>query len=78
MDIRIGVTQSPREITFEVEDDAAARKKIKAAVDAAISGATDVLWLTDKKGREVAVPGAKIAYVEFGSPESDKRMGFGG
>jgi hypothetical protein len=61
-----------------VEDDASARKKIKAAVDAAISGATDVLWLTDKKGREVVVPGAKIAYVEFGSPESDKRMGFGG
>ena len=78
MDIRIGVTQSPREITLEVEDDAAARKKIKAAVDAAISGATDVLWLTDKKGREVVVPGAKIAYVDFGSPESDKRMGFGG
>ena len=78
MDIRIGVTQSVREITREVEDDAAARKKIKTAVDAAISGATDVLWLTDKKGREVAVPGAKIAYVEFGSPDSDKRMGFGG
>jgi hypothetical protein len=78
MDIRIGVTQSPREITLEVEDDAATRKKIKAAVDTAISGATDVLWLTDKKGREVVVPGAKIAYVEFGSPESDKRMGFGG
>ena len=78
MDIRIGVTQSVREITLEVEDDAASRKKIKTAVDAAISGATDVLWLTDKKGREVAVPGAKIAYVEFGSPDSDKRMGFGG
>ena len=78
MDIRIGVTQSVREITLEVEDDAAVRKKIKTAVDAAISGATDVLWLTDKKGREVAVPGAKIAYVEFGSPDSDKRMGFGG
>ena len=78
MDIRIGVTQSVREITLEVGDDAAARKKIKTAVDAAISGATDVLWLTDKKGREVAVPGAKIAYVEFGSPDSDKRMGFGG
>ena len=29
MDIRIGVTQSPREITLEVEDDAAARKKLK-------------------------------------------------
>jgi hypothetical protein len=78
MDIRIGVTQSPREIALEVEDDAAGRKKIKAAVEAAMSGATDVLWLTDKKGREIAVPGNKIAYVEFGSPDSDKKMGFGG
>jgi len=78
MEIRIGVTQSPREIALEVADDAATRKKVKTAIEAAITGATDVLWLTDKKGREVAVPGTKIAYIEVGSPDSEKKMGFGG
>ena len=36
-----------------------------------------VLWLTDKKGRRVAVPAAKVAYVEVGAPSSDRRVGFG-
>jgi hypothetical protein len=34
--------------------------------------------LTDKKGREVAIAGIKIAYVELGSPEGDRKIGFGG
>ncbi|MEI7746629.1 MAG: DUF3107 family protein, partial [Actinomycetota bacterium] len=36
-----------------------------------------VLWLTDRKGREVAVPIAKLAYIEVGAPSSDRRVGFG-
>ena len=66
MEIRIGVTQSAREIVVDVEGGDKDRAKLKAAVDAALSGATDSLWLQDKKGREVAVPSAKIAYVEIG------------
>ncbi|HBU75723.1 MAG TPA: DUF3107 domain-containing protein [Acidimicrobiaceae bacterium] len=75
MDVRIGVTQTARELTFEVEDDQ--RKDLSSRVDAALSGATDVLWVTDRKGREVAIPAAKIAYVEFGTSE-ERRIGFGG
>jgi hypothetical protein len=51
---------------------------VKAGIDAALSGATDVLWITDKRGRQVAVPAAKIAYVEIGTPDGDRRIGFGG
>ena len=29
-----------------------------------------VLWLTDKRGRQVGVPVAKIAYVEIGAPDA--------
>lgn len=76
MDIRIGVTQAPREITMDIDD--AARDTVKKNVDAALKGEADTLWLTDKKGREVVVPAAKIAYVEFGSPDADRRIGFGG
>ena len=34
-----------------------------------------MLWLTDKKGRRVGVPTAKLAYVEIGAPRSDRRVG---
>ena len=36
-----------------------------------------VLWLTDRKGRKVGVPVAKVAYVEVDPPVSDRRVGFG-
>jgi hypothetical protein len=76
VDIRIGVTQAAREISLELAD--GDRDDAKAKVEAALSGAADVLWLVDKKGKSVAVPAAKIAYVEIGSTESDRRIGFGG
>ncbi|MBV9664879.1 MAG: DUF3107 family protein, partial [Actinobacteria bacterium] len=33
-------------------------------------------WLTDKRGRTVAVPTAKVAYIEIGSPTDERRVGF--
>jgi hypothetical protein len=36
-----------------------------------------VLWLTDRKGRRVGIPVAKIAYVEMGEPTAERRVGFG-
>jgi hypothetical protein len=77
MDLRIGVTQSPRELSLELADDTD-RDDLKARIDAALNGASDVLWITDKKRREVGVPSAKIAYVEIGTPDSERRIGFGG
>ena len=78
MDVRIGVTQAAREITLELEDDKKTRDELKKAVDAALTGATDTLWVTDKRGRQVGVPSAKLAYVDIGSSDTDRRMGFGG
>jgi hypothetical protein len=77
MDIRIGVTQSPREVTVEVAD-STDRVELRTRVEAALSGAVDVLWLTDKKGRDIAVVASKIAFVEIGSAEAERRLGFGG
>lgn len=77
MDVRIGVTQAPRELTYELADDAKTRTDLKKAVEAVLSGALDTLWFTDKKGRDIGVPAAKIAYVEIGSSEGDRRIGFG-
>jgi len=77
VDVRIGVTQAPREVAVEMAEDVD-RDAVRKQVEAAITGAIDVLWLEDKKGRTVAVPAAKIAYVEIGSQDSTRRIGFGG
>ena len=77
MAVRIGVTQSPREISLELPDDLD-RAALKSQIDAALTGALDVLWLTDRKGRDTGVAAAKIAFVELGSPEGERRIGFGG
>ena len=76
MDVRIGVSQTAKELDIELPDDADARE-IKADLDKAIADET-TFWLTDQKGRQVGVPAAKIAYVEIGAPDSARRIGFGG
>lgn len=77
MDVRIGVTQAPREINIELADDVD-RDDLKTRCEAALAGASDVLWVTDKRGKDVGIPAAKIAYIELGSSDGDRRIGFGG
>jgi hypothetical protein len=76
VDVRIGVTQAPREIEVELADDVDADKLAKQ-IEKTLSEASAVLWLTDRRGRRVGVPAAKIAYIEIGSPAEDRRVGFG-
>jgi hypothetical protein len=75
VDVRIAVIQAPRELTVEMPDDE--RDDTIAKVEAALAGAVDVLWLTDKRGRKVGVPTARLAYVEVGTNDGDRRIGFG-
>lgn len=77
MDIRIGITHAAREISLEL-DDSVKPESLKKQVEEAIAGKVNVLWFTDKKGKQVAVPTEKIAYVEIGSADSSPRIGFGG
>jgi hypothetical protein len=77
VDVRIGVTQAPRELNIELADDVD-RDELKSRVEAALAGATDVLWITDKRGKDVLIAAAKIAYIELGSAAGDRRIGFGG
>jgi hypothetical protein len=76
VDVRIGVTQAPRELNLELADDTD-RDALKEQIDAAIAAGDRVLWLTDRRGRQVAVPVDKLAYVEVGPPDGDRRIGFG-
>ena len=76
MDIRIGVTYTPKEVALELDDSVSA-DAVKTKVEDALSGASSTLWLADKKGRQIGVPADKIAYVEIGSEESTRPIGFG-
>ncbi len=76
MDVRIGLTQTPKELEVQLDDDADAAA-LRKQVDAALADGS-TLWLTDRKGRQVGVPAAKLAYVEIGSPDDARRIGFGG
>jgi hypothetical protein len=70
------VTYTPKEVTVELADDTLAAD-VRQKVEAALSGADAVLWLEDRKGRHIAVPADKISYVEIGSAEADRPIGFG-
>ncbi len=74
MDIRIGVTYTAKELDVELPDDVD-HDGVKATIEAAIAEG-HVLWLSDRKGREVGVPSDKIAYVDIGSSDSSHRIGF--
>ena len=76
MDVRIGVTYTAKELDIDLGPDADA-DDVQNRVDAAVSGDESVLWLTDKKGRRLGIPTEKIAYVEIGSSENERRIGFG-
>lgn len=77
MELRISVSHSVRDITLELDNDDKSRDAARTAVEAALAGKSEVLWLKDKRGREVAVPAEKIAFVEFGAPDGERRLGFG-
>ena len=76
MDVRIGITHTPKELEVEMPDDAD-RDDVVADIEKLLKTGDGVLWLTDRKGRRVGVPVVKVAYVEVGAPSSDRRVGFG-
>ena len=72
MEVKIGVQNVAREITFETDSSA---EEVVAAVSAAIEQGTP-LTLTGEKGRKVLVPAGVLGYVQLG--ETEKRgVGFG-
>jgi hypothetical protein len=77
VDVRIGVTYSAKELDVEVPDGTSA-EDLRKQIESALADDDNVLWLTDRKGRQVGVPASKVAYVEIGSPHEERRIGFGG
>lgn len=74
MEIRIGIVNAPRELSFESSQ---SPEELTEKIQAGISSGTGILTLADDKGRVYIVPTAGIAYVELGTEES-RRIGFVG
>ena len=72
MEIRIGITNTARELSFETDESA---ESVKAAVSAALDSGAAYLTLADAKGTSYIVPTAGIAFVEVGTDQS-RRVGF--
>jgi Protein of unknown function (DUF3107) len=73
MEVKLGVTYSPKELVVEVEQSADELAKL---VEETMTGKSKVLWLSDAKGRRIGVPTDKLAYVEVGEEHPDRRVGF--
>jgi hypothetical protein len=76
VDVRIGVKSSPKELEVVLAEDTDG-DAVREHIDAAFAqGGT--LWLTDRRGRQYGVPIDKVAYVEIGSSDKGRHIGFGG
>jgi hypothetical protein len=73
VEVRIGVTDSPRELVF---NSAQTPDELEKLVTAALTKGSELLNLTDEKGRRFLVHPARVAYVELG-PADGRRVGFG-
>jgi hypothetical protein len=76
VDVRIGIIQSARELDIDLPE-GTKHDDIVGDVEKALAQPDGVLWLVDKRGRRVAVPSGKIAYIEIGGGGEDRRVGFG-
>ncbi|HEX6419854.1 MAG TPA: DUF3107 domain-containing protein [Acidimicrobiales bacterium] len=76
MDVRIGVKNSPREIEVILADDTDG-EEVRAHIDRTLSDGK-TLWLTDRRGRTYGIPVDKVAYIEIGTSDKSRRIGFGG
>ncbi|GAB2520781.1 DUF3107 domain-containing protein [Microbacterium petrolearium] len=72
MEIRIGITNTGRELSFESAESA---ETVKKTIAAALKEGTMHIELVDAKGTTYLVPVANLAYVEIGS-EGKRPVGF--
>jgi hypothetical protein len=73
VEVKIGVTDSPRELMF---NSAQTPSEVEKLVTDALGKQSGVLTLTDEKGRRFLVQTSRIAYVEIGAADV-RRVGFG-
>lgn len=72
MEIRIGIANTGRELTFESNETADA---VRSTISDALTSGAAFVTLFDSRGSSYIVPTAGIAFVEVGTDQS-RRVGF--
>jgi hypothetical protein len=75
VDVRIGIIQAPRELEVELGD-GDGQEAVVEQIEKTLSSGEGVLWLTDRRGRRIGVPAARIGYIEVGAVDA-RKVGFG-
>lgn len=73
MEVRIGIRDVAREVTFESDQ---TPEQVRATVADALASGNTLIQLEDDKGRAILVPVSALGYVEVGAQEKG-RVGFG-
>jgi hypothetical protein len=73
VEVKIGITDSPRELFFNSTQ---TPDELEKLVTAGLAKGSEVLSLSDDKGRRFLVQAAKVSYVEIGAADG-RRVGFG-
>jgi hypothetical protein len=73
VEVKIGITDSPRELVFS---SAQTSEEVEELVSAALREESGLLSLNDERGRRFLISAARIAYVEIGVSDA-RRVGFG-
>ena len=72
MEIKIGITNIAREVTFETD---ATPDTVRGQIEQAVADNAALLTLSDTKGRQYLVSTESISYVELGA-EAGRKVGF--
>lgn len=72
MDVKIGISDLPRELSVRTEQSA---DEVAEALRTALES-NSLFELTDEKGRRVLIPAARVGYLDLGSEDS-RPVGFG-
>lgn len=72
MEVRIGIKHSPRELSFETND---SPDDVRNQVEQAVNTDSELLRLTDNRGRQFLIDTDSIAFVEIGA-EAGRKVGF--
>ncbi len=73
MEVKIGISDSPRELVLASTQTPA---EVEELVGAALNDGSGLLKLSDERGRRFLIHTSKIAYVEIGAADG-RRVGFG-
>lgn len=74
MEVKIGISESPRELVLNSSQ---TPEEVEQLVRDALEKGSPLLDLADERGKKILVQTSKIAYVEIGVADV-RRVGFGG